>query len=114
MPRPQAISKSTSGQANALFDELRGWLEDGLIHLLSTADHLPGEGDPRKLERFLHAIARRSTASESEIARMIAAAVALTLPALAVDGELVFTALPTAEQLVAELRRRDGVRGHGA
>ncbi|HBP0276306.1 thioredoxin family protein [Pseudomonas aeruginosa] len=38
----------------------------------------------------------------------------LTLPALAVDGELVFTALPTAEQLVAELRRRDGVRGHGA
>jgi thioredoxin 1 len=38
----------------------------------------------------------------------------LTLPALAVDGELVFTALPTAEQLVAELRRRDGERGHGA
>ncbi|ASC65405.1 thioredoxin family protein [Pseudomonas aeruginosa] len=38
----------------------------------------------------------------------------LTLPALAVDGELVFTALPTAEQLVAELRRRDGVRSHGA
>jgi len=35
----------------------------------------------------------------------------LTLPALAVDGELVFTALPTAEQLVAELGRRD--RGHG-
>lgn len=38
----------------------------------------------------------------------------LTLPALAVDGKLVFTALPTAEQLVAELRRRDGERGCGA
>jgi len=33
----------------------------------------------------------------------------LTLPALAVDGEL-----PTVEQLVAELRRRDGERGDGA
>lgn len=38
----------------------------------------------------------------------------LTLPALAVDGELVFTALPTAEQLVAELRRRGGRRDGGA
>ncbi len=38
----------------------------------------------------------------------------LTLPALAVDGELVFTALPAAEQLVAELRRRGGGRGDGA
>lgn len=38
----------------------------------------------------------------------------LTLPALAVDGELVFIALPTAEQLVAELRRRVGERGRGA
>ncbi len=38
----------------------------------------------------------------------------LTLPALAVDGKLVFTTLPTAEQLVAELRRRDGERGDGA
>lgn len=32
----------------------------------------------------------------------------LTLPALAVDGELVFTTLPTAELLVTELRRRNG------
>ncbi len=38
----------------------------------------------------------------------------LTLPALAVDGELVFTALPTAEQLVAELSRRGGRRSDGA
>ena len=38
----------------------------------------------------------------------------LTLPALAVDGQLVFTTLPTVEQLVAELRRRDGERGDGA
>lgn len=38
----------------------------------------------------------------------------LTLPALAVEGELVFTALPTAEQLVAELHRRGGRRGNGA
>ncbi|MBN9459695.1 MAG: thioredoxin [Bordetella sp. SCN 67-23] len=38
----------------------------------------------------------------------------LTLPALAIDGKLAFTALPTAEQLVAELRRRDGRRGDGA
>lgn len=38
----------------------------------------------------------------------------LTLPALAVDGVLVFTALPTAEQLVAELRRRGGSCGGGA
>ena len=38
----------------------------------------------------------------------------LTLPALAVDGELVFTVLPTVEQLVAELRRRHGGHGDGA
>lgn len=38
----------------------------------------------------------------------------LTLPALAIDGKLVFTALPSVEQLVAELRRRDGMRGDGA
>ena len=38
----------------------------------------------------------------------------LTLPALAIDGTLAFTALPTAEQLVAELRRRDGRPGDGA
>jgi len=38
----------------------------------------------------------------------------LTLPALAIDGRLAFTTLPTAEQLVAELRRRDGRRGDGA
>lgn len=37
----------------------------------------------------------------------------LTLPALAIDGELAFTTLPTAEQLIAELHRREG-RGHGA
>lgn len=57
-------------------DELCAWLEDGFIHLLSTADHLPSEGDARKLDRYLHAISRRSTAGESEIARMIAAAAA--------------------------------------
>lgn len=38
----------------------------------------------------------------------------LTLPALAVDGVLVFTALPTAEKLVAELRRRQREDGDGA
>ncbi|EMO0332802.1 TPA: thioredoxin family protein [Pseudomonas aeruginosa] len=38
----------------------------------------------------------------------------LTLPALAIDGRLAFTTLPTVEQLVAELRRRDGERGDGA
>ena len=38
----------------------------------------------------------------------------LTLPALAVDGELVFTTLPTAGQLIAELSRRIGGRGDGA
>lgn len=54
--------------------ELCEWLDDGLIHLLSTADHLPGEGEPRKLERYLHAVARRSTASEAEIACMMGAA----------------------------------------
>lgn len=54
--------------------ELCEWLEDGLIHLLSTADHLPGEAEPRKLERYLHAVARRSTAGEAEISRMMATA----------------------------------------
>lgn len=38
----------------------------------------------------------------------------LTLPALAVDGELVFSALPTAEQFVAALRRRESRHGDGA
>lgn len=34
----------------------------------------------------------------------------LTLPALAIDGELVFTTLPTPVQLAAEMKRRQ--RGH--
>jgi len=38
----------------------------------------------------------------------------LTLPALAIDGELVFPALPTPAQLAAELRRRRGCQGDGA
>lgn len=38
----------------------------------------------------------------------------LTLPALVVDGELVFAVLPTTDQLVAELHRRGGGRGDGA
>lgn len=37
----------------------------------------------------------------------------LTLPALVVDGELAFAALPSPAQLVAELRRRAAERGHG-
>lgn len=37
----------------------------------------------------------------------------LTLPALAVDGELTFAALPSPARLVAELRRRNGERGNG-
>ncbi|GCB05256.1 thioredoxin family protein [Ralstonia sp. SET104] len=37
----------------------------------------------------------------------------LTLPALAVDGELVFTALPSPTQLAVALRRRHAERGHG-
>lgn len=37
----------------------------------------------------------------------------LTLPALAVEGELVFAALPSPAQLVAELHRRVGECGHG-
>lgn len=38
----------------------------------------------------------------------------LTLPALAVDGELVFAALPSPTQLVAELLKRNRERGHGS
>jgi len=38
----------------------------------------------------------------------------LTLPALAIDGELVFTTLPTPVQLAAELQRRRGGQGDGA
>ncbi|SMF23106.1 glutaredoxin family protein [Pseudogulbenkiania subflava] len=38
----------------------------------------------------------------------------LTLPALAIDGQLVFTTLPTPTQLATELRHRRGVQGHGA
>jgi len=37
----------------------------------------------------------------------------LTLPALAIDGELVFTTLPTPAQLAAEVRRRLGGHRHG-
>lgn len=37
----------------------------------------------------------------------------LTLPALAVDGELTFAALPSPAQLVAELHRRAGEYGNG-
>lgn len=38
----------------------------------------------------------------------------LSLPAMAVDGELVFSSLPTPAQLTSELKRRDarGSRGH--
>lgn len=38
----------------------------------------------------------------------------LSLPALAIDGQLVFASLPTPAQLAAELRRRLGERTDGA
>lgn len=38
----------------------------------------------------------------------------LTLPALAVDGELLFTTLPSPAQLTTALCRRHEERGHGA
>ncbi|WP_439889166.1 thioredoxin family protein [Pseudomonas sp. MBLB4123] len=38
----------------------------------------------------------------------------LSLPALAIDGQLAFASLPTPAQLAAELRRRLGARRHGA
>jgi len=57
-------------------NELCEWMEDGLIHMLSTADHLPVEGDARKRQRYLDAVARRSTASEEEIGTMISSAAA--------------------------------------
>ena len=57
-------------------EELRGWLEGGLIHLLSTADHLPKEGDERKRQRYLHSVARRSTSSGEELEHMMRVAAA--------------------------------------
>ena len=38
----------------------------------------------------------------------------MSLPAVAVDGELVFSSLPTADQLSRELRRRREGAGHGS
>lgn len=37
----------------------------------------------------------------------------MNLPAMAVDGQLVFSSLPTAAQLVAELQRRAVAKNHG-
>ena len=37
----------------------------------------------------------------------------MSLPAVAVDGQLVFSSLPTSDQLSRELLRRSQVGGHG-
>lgn len=37
----------------------------------------------------------------------------IALPALAVDGELAFSSLPTPAQLIGELKRRAGGKAHG-
>lgn len=37
----------------------------------------------------------------------------LTLPAVAIDGELVFLSLPSAEQLTKEVRKRSAKAAHG-
>ena len=37
----------------------------------------------------------------------------MSLPAVAIDGELVFSSLPTPDQLTRELRRRHEGAGHG-
>ncbi len=73
-------------------DELCEWLEDGLVHLLSTADHLPGEGDARKLQRYSDSVARRSNASDQEISQMISAAVANRMLGVVQERELALRA----------------------
>jgi len=57
-------------------DELVVWMATGRVHLLSTADHLPEAGDTVKLGRFLAGIRRRIAASDAEIDRIVAAALA--------------------------------------
>lgn len=73
-------------------EELCEWLEDGLVHLLSTADHLPAEGDARKRQRYVHSVARRSTASDEEIACMMRAATANRTLGLVQERELALRA----------------------
>lgn len=69
-------------------EELCGWMESGLVHLLSTADHLPTEGDAKKRERYAHSVARRSTASAHDIERMIVQAAANRTLGLVQEQEL--------------------------
>lgn len=57
-------------------DELVAWLATGRIHLLSTADHLPADGDDHRMERFLAGIRRRIPATEAELDRLVAQALA--------------------------------------
>lgn len=68
--------------------ELVDWLEGGRIHLLSTADHLPGPERPEKLARFAASVARRSQAGGAELQALIAAAAARRAEGRAQEADL--------------------------
>jgi alpha-D-ribose 1-methylphosphonate 5-triphosphate diphosphatase len=51
-------------------EELLTWLEDGSIHLMSIADHVPDADDAVKLERFAASINRRDGGDPAAIVRL--------------------------------------------
>lgn len=55
-------------------DELLGWLKDGIIDLLSWADHVPFPGDAVMLRRFIHSLVRRGSFSDAQAEALAATA----------------------------------------
>lgn len=63
-------------------------------------------------ERAIPGVAWRVVDAASEVDYAVDVGV-MSLPAVAVDGQLVFSSLPTPEQLERELRRRTADGPHG-
>ncbi len=73
--------------------ELLDWMAQGRVHLLSTADHLPEDGDPVRRARFLKSVSTRSTLAATAIDELIARASAQRALGRIQEAELCRTAL---------------------
>lgn len=52
-------------------DELRGYIDDGKVHLISFMDHTPGQGQYRDLEMYRKTLKAYRNISDDEVVRVI-------------------------------------------
>lgn len=52
-------------------EELRGYIDEGKVHLISFMDHTPGQGQYRDLEMYRKTLQSYRTISESEVVQVI-------------------------------------------